>query len=65
MNEPTNAEILAAIDIIKVHLDKDWISEGCGEKEHVMGCASCEAVHLKRQLEGLASFIDESSEKSS
>lgn len=65
MNGPTNTEILAAINTIKAHLDADWISEGCGIEYHVMGCASCQAVHLKRELDGLASFLDENSEKSS
>jgi len=59
MSEPTDAEVIAAIEVVKAHLDKDWISKGCGIESHVLGCASCQAVQLKRQLAGLAEFLKE------
>lgn len=59
MSDPTHTEVYAAIEVIKAHLDKDWISEGCSIQSHVLGCASCQAVQLKRQLAGLAEFLKE------
>lgn len=55
-DKPTEAQVLAAIEVIKAHLDADWIS--CCEKDHAFGCASCQAVMLKKTLDGLASWFE-------
>jgi hypothetical protein len=53
-----NAEILSAINIVKAHLDKDWISAGCYEHQ-AFGCASCRAVALRKELTLLEDYLIE------
>lgn len=48
--------VLKAIEVVIAHLDQEWISEGC-ETDHAFGCGSCQAVFLKKQLEGLAGCL--------
>ena len=43
---------IACIEAVKNYLDREWISKGC-ETEHAFGCASCQAVFLKKQLDSL------------
>lgn len=57
MKEHETTSVQWAIQAVKDHLDKEWIAEGC-ETDHAFGCASCQATLLKRQLDGLASWLD-------
>jgi hypothetical protein len=50
--------VLAAIEVVKRHLDNDWISEGCFEHQS-FGCASCRAVALRKELTLLADYLIE------
>ena len=51
-------KILEAVDVIKRHLEKDWISDGC-KTEAAFGCISCQAVRLSQDLDALASCLVE------
>lgn len=53
----TKEELHKAIEVVKAHLDQEWISQGC-EENHAFGCASCQAVLLKKQLDGLSGWED-------
>ncbi len=55
---PTEAEVLSAINVIKRHLDADWISEGCREVQS-FGCASCRAIALRHELALLEDYLIE------
>lgn len=53
----TDAEVQAAIDVIKAHLKEYWISEGC-KNNAAFGCVSCQATRLSADLDELASFLE-------
>ena len=53
-----NQAILSAINVVKAHLDKGWISEGCYEHQ-TFGCASCRAVALRKELTLLEDYLIE------
>jgi hypothetical protein len=55
---PEHSIVREAIRIIKLHLDKEWISEGC-KADHAFGCASCQALLLSQELDGLAGWLDD------
>lgn len=57
MDKPTQTEVRKAIGVVIAHLESDW--GFCKDKDYTMGCASCEATHLKRQLQSVADFLDE------
>lgn len=56
--KPNEAEVLAAIIIVKRHLDSDWISDGCREGQS-FGCASCRALALRQELTLLEDYLIE------
>lgn len=55
---PPHDEVRNAVETIKAHLSAEWISEGC-KADHYFGCASCQAVFLQRELDGLVSWLED------
>lgn len=55
---PSHDSVRAAVEIIREHMEAEWISEGC-KADHAFGCASCQAVLLMRELDGLISWLDD------
>jgi hypothetical protein len=55
---PNYAELRTAIEIVKQHITDEWIIEECAGDE-VFGCASCNAIRLRRELDGIQHYLDE------
>lgn len=55
------SEVKSAIEVIKQHLDDEWISDGCIE-DAAFGCTSCQAVRLKADLDALGSWLEDEAE---
>ena len=49
-------KVRKAVDLVVAHLEDEYITEGCSQKEHAIGCISCEAVHMKRMLIGVRNW---------
>jgi hypothetical protein len=49
-------KIRKAVDTVIDYLEEEYITEGCSEGEHAIGCVSCEAVHVKRMLTGIRNW---------
>ena len=54
---PPHDHVRLAVNTIRAHLYSEWISDGC-KADHAFGCASCQAVLLERELDGLVSWLD-------
>lgn len=54
MSDKREVNDLKAIRRVVKHLNREWIVEGCGDYPAKMGCASCEAIDLKKRLQSLA-----------
>lgn len=48
-------DIRQAIEAVQAHLESQWIDEGCDGD--TLGCASCQAIVIKRQLNQFASML--------
>jgi len=55
---PPHDEVRRAVETIKAHLNAEWISDGC-KADHSFGCASCQAVMLERELDGIVAWLEE------
>lgn len=55
---PSHDSVRAAVEIIREHLYAEWISDGC-KADHSFGCASCQAVLLEKELDGIVSWLQE------
>jgi hypothetical protein len=58
MSTQPDAEVLAAITVVKRHLDDAWISDGCREAP-TFGCVSCRALALRHELTLLEDYLIE------
>lgn len=55
---PDHNAVREAVEVIRKHLYSEWISEGC-KADHAFGCASCQAVLLEKELDGILSWLED------
>lgn len=55
---PDHGAVREAVETLRKHLYAEWISDGC-KANHAFGCASCQAVMLERELDGVLSWLDD------
>lgn len=55
---PAHSSVREAVETLRRHLEAEWISDGC-KANHAFGCASCQAVLLLKELDGVLSWLDD------